>query len=74
MFTISFFCVYLATIPPASHLVRCWRILQDVVVLELLLSTGLRLSELCVLSKDSFLLNDTSVNPLTGSALEEQVV
>ena len=39
----------------------CREVLRDILVLELLFSTGLRVSELCALSQDTFLLSDSGL-------------
>lgn len=50
-------------------------VLRDIVVLELLFSTGLRVSELCALSKDTFLLNDIGLRLLVkGKGRKERVI
>ena len=41
--------------PPRGGLTATWRALRDKAILELLFSTGLRVSELCALKRDSFL-------------------
>lgn len=43
---------------------RCRETLRDIVVLELLFSTGLRVSELCSLSRDTFVLCDDCLSLL----------
>ena len=49
--------------------------LRDIVVLELLFSTGLRVSELCALSKDSFQLGDSELRLLiNGKGRKERVI
>ena len=49
--------------------------LRDIVVLELLFSTGLRVSELCALSKDSFQLSDRVLRLLiNGKGRKERVI
>ena len=53
----------------------CREILRDIVVLELLFSTGLRVSELCALSKDTFLLNDSGLRLLVkGKGRKERIL
>ena len=47
-----------------SYIPGCRETLRDIVVLELLFSTGLRVSELCALSKDSFQLRDDELRLL----------
>lgn len=50
-------------------------VLRDIIVLELLFSTGLRVSELCALSQDSFLLNDSGLRLLVkGKGRKERVL
>lgn len=50
-------------------------VLRDIVVLELLFSTGLRVSELCALSKDTFLLNDSGLRLLVnGKGKKERII
>ncbi len=53
----------------------CREVLRDIVVLELLFSTGLRVSELCALSKDTFLLNDSGLKLLVkGKGRKERIL
>ena len=47
-----------------SYFPGCRETLRDIVVLELLFSTGLRVSELCALSKDTFQLGDNELRLL----------
>ena len=47
-----------------SYISGCRETLRDIVVLELLFSTGLRVSELCALSKDSFQLGNSELRLL----------
>lgn len=50
-------------------------ILRDIVVLELLFSTGIRVSELCTLSKQNFLLSKESLRLLiNGKGRKERVI
>lgn len=50
-------------------------ILRDIVVLELLFSTGLRVSELCALSRDTFLLTDSGLRLLiNGKGRKERII
>lgn len=50
-------------------------VLRDIVVLELLFSTGLRVSELCSLSKDNFLLNEDGIRLLiNGKGQKERII
>lgn len=50
-------------------------VLCDIVVLELLFSTGLRVSELCALSKDTFLLSENKLRLLIyGKGRKERVI
>ena len=50
-------------------------VLRDIIVLELLFSTGLRVSELCALSRDTFLLNDSGLRLLIkGKGRKERVL
>ncbi len=52
----------------------CWR-LRDLVVLELLFSTGVRVSELCKLSRQTVTLSDRSVRLLIdGKGRKERVI
>ena len=49
--------------------------LRDIVVLELLFSTGLRVSELCALTRETFLLSDDSLRLLVyGKGRKERVI
>ena len=49
--------------------------LRDIVVLELLFSTGLRVSELCALTRETFLLSDESLRLLVyGKGRKERVI
>ena len=49
--------------------------LRDIVVLELLFSTGLRVSELCALSKDTFQLSDNELHLLiNGKGRKERII
>jgi len=58
-----------------SYLPGCRETLRDIVVLELLFSTGLRVSELCSLSKDSFQLGDSELRLLVnGKGQKERVI
>ena len=51
------------------------QVLRDIVVLELLFSTGLRVSELCSLSKDTFQLNDEGLRLLVnGKGRKERII
>lgn len=53
----------------------CREVLRDIVVLELLFSTGLRVSELCSLSEDTFLLSDNGLKLLVrGKGRKERIV
>lgn len=50
-------------------------VLRDIVVLELLFSTGLRVSELCSLTKEQFLLNDDGLRLLVnGKGSKERII
>ena len=50
-------------------------VLRDIMVLELLFSTGLRVSELCLLSKDSFSLDNDGLRLLVhGKGSKERVI
>lgn len=50
-------------------------ILRDIVVLELLFSTGLRVSELCALTRDTFLLEDDELRLLVrGKGSKERIL
>ena len=50
-------------------------VLRDIVVLELLFSTGLRVSELCALSKDTFLLSEGGLRLLVrGKGRKERIL
>lgn len=49
--------------------------LRDIVVLELLFSTGIRVSELCALSKDTFLLDSEGLRLLiNGKGRKERII
>ena len=53
----------------------CREVLRDIVVLELLFSTGLRVSELCALSQDTFLLSENGLRLLVkGKGRKERVL
>lgn len=53
----------------------CREVLRDIVVLELLFSTGLRVSELCALSQDTFLLSDSGLRLLVkGKGRKERII
>ena len=50
-------------------------VLRDILVLELLFSTGLRVSELCALSQDTFLLSDSGLRLLVkGKGRKERII
>ena len=58
-----------------SYIPGCRETLRDIVVLELLFSTGLRVSELCALSKDSFQLGNSDLRLLiNGKGRKERVI
>lgn len=53
----------------------CREVLRDIVVLELLFSTGLRVSELCALSRDTFLLTESGLRLLVkGKGRKERIL
>ena len=53
----------------------CREVLRDIIVLELLFSTGLRVSELCALSQDAFLLSDSGLKLLVkGKGRKERML
>ena len=53
----------------------CREVLRDILVLELLFSTGLRVSELCALSQDTFLLSDSGLRLLVkGKGRKERII
>lgn len=53
----------------------CREILRDIMVLELLFSTGLRVSELCALSQDTFLLSESGLKLLVkGKGRKERIL
>ena len=53
----------------------CREVLRDIVVLELLFSTGLRVSELCALSRDTFQLSDSGLRLLVkGKGRKERII
>ena len=59
----------------AAYSPNCRNILRDIMVLELLFSTGLRVSELCALSKDTFLLDDNKLCLLiNGKGSKERIL
>lgn len=59
----------------ASYIPGCRETLRDIVVLELLFSTGLRVSELCALSTDTFSLSDQELRLLiNGKGKKERVI
>ena len=58
-----------------AYMPGCREVLRDIVVLELLFSTGLRVSELCALTKDTFLLNDSGLRLLVrGKGRKERIL
>lgn len=58
-----------------SYMPGCRETLRDIVVLELLFSTGLRVSELCALSKDTFQLSDSGLRLLiNGKGRKERII
>ena len=58
-----------------SYIPGCRETLRDIVVLELLFSTGLRVSELCALSKDGFQLSDRELRLLiNGKGRKERII
>ena len=53
----------------------CREVLRDITVLELLFSTGLRVSELCALSRDTFLLSESGLRLLVkGKGRKERIL
>lgn len=53
----------------------CREVLRDIAVLELLFSTGLRVSELCALSSDTFLLTDSALRlQVNGKGRKERIL
>ena len=53
----------------------CREVLRDIMVLELLFSTGLRVSELCALSQDTFLLSESGLRLLVkGKGRKERIL
>lgn len=53
----------------------CREVLRYILVLELLFSTGLRVSELCALSQDTFLLSDSGLRLLVkGKGRKERII
>ena len=58
-----------------AYMPGCREVLRDIVVLELLFSTGLRVSELCALTRDTFMLNDSGLRLLVrGKGRKERVL
>lgn len=58
-----------------SYAACCRNALRDIVVLELLFDTGLRVSELCALTKDSFELNDHGLRILViGKGKKQRII
>lgn len=58
-----------------SYMPGCRETLRDIVVLELLFSTGLRVLELCALSKDTFQLSDNELRLLiNGKGRKERII
>lgn len=58
-----------------AYMPGCREVLRDIVVLELLFSTGLRVSELCALTRDTFLLNDSGLRLLvSGKGRKERIL
>ena len=49
-------------------------VLRDILVLELLFSTGLRVSELCALSQDTFLLSDSGLRLLVKGKVRKELI
>lgn len=53
----------------------CREVLRDILVLELLFGTGLRVSELCALSQDTFVLSDSGLRLLVkGKGRKERII
>lgn len=58
-----------------SYTPGCREVLRDIVVLELLFSTGLRVSELCALSRETFLLTKSELRLLVlGKGRKERIL
>lgn len=58
-----------------AYMPGCREVLRDIVVLELLFSTGLRVSELCALTRDTFMLNDSGLRLLVrGKGRKERIL
>ena len=58
-----------------AYMPGCREVLRDIVVPELLFSTGLRVSELCALTRDTFLLNDSGLRLLVrGKGRKERIL
>ena len=58
-----------------AYMPGCREVLRDIVVLELLFSTGLRVSELCALTRNTFLLNDSGLRLLVrGKGRKERIL
>lgn len=58
-----------------AYMPGCREVLRDIVVLELLFSTGLRISELCALTRDTVLLNDSGLRLLVrGKGRKERIL
>ena len=58
-----------------AYMPGCREVLRDIVVLELLFSTGLRVSELCALTRDTFLLNGSGLRLLVrGKGRKERIL
>lgn len=58
-----------------AYMPGCREVLRDIVVLELLFSTGLQVSELCALTRDTFLVNDSGLRLLVrGKGRKERIL